>query len=409
MRTTAVLSDQVRRRGLNVLLVYTFFMVIGFAMLMPLVSVHFVSNVGMAAALVGTALAVRQLTQQSLAIVGGILADRFGVRPMICLGVLLRAAGFAGLAFSSNVPLLFAAMVVSALGGALFEAPYQAAIAALTTEDTRSRYYAISNWVSGIATTVGPLLGVALLRFDFQMVCLAAAACFMLNFAIALLLPPIGSEAKPQPFSHGVGLVTRDKPFMIFTGLMMGYWFTAVQMNISFPLLAERLSGTQESVGVMFAVSAALTVVLQYPLVRLMERWLSTPQILMLGMTIMALGSGAVALVQAFEPFLLCVAAFTIGAILVRPTMQNLIASMANPQALGTFLGVSSMSLAVGGAIGNVAGGWLIEFADVQKLPQLPWVMFCSVGLLSACGLFLFTRLRQTAAVLPNVSAVPFK
>jgi DHA1 family multidrug resistance protein-like MFS transporter len=390
------LSDQVRRRGLNALLVYTFFMVIGFAMLMPLVSVHFVSNAGMAAALVGTALAVRQLTQQSLALVGGMLADRFGVRPMICLGVLLRAAGFASLAFSSNVPLLFVAMVVSALGGALFEAPYQAAIAALTTEETRSRYYAISNWISGIATTIGPLLGVALLRFDFQMVCLTAAACFALNFAIALLLPAIGAETQSRPFSHGVGLVTRDRPFMIFTGLMMGYWFTAVQINISFPLLAERLSGTQDSVGVMFAVSAGLTVVFQYPLVRLMERWLSTQQILVLGIVIMALGTGAIALVRTFELFLLCVAAFSIGAILVRPTMQNLTASMANPQALGTFLGVSSISLAVGGATGNVAGGWLTEFADTQNLPELPWMVFCAVGLLSALGLFLFMRFRHS-------------
>lgn len=286
-------------------------------------------------------------------------------------------------------------MVVSALGGALFEAPYQAAIAALTTEETRSRYYALSNWISGIATTIGPLLGVALLRFDFQSVCLAAAACFALNFAIALLLPPVGAQSKPQPFSHGIGLVRRDRPFIIFTGLMMGYWFTAVQMNISFPLLAERLSGTQDSVGVMFAVSAGLTVVFQYPLVRLMERWLSTQQILVLGIAIMALGTGAIALAHTFELFLLCVAAFSIGAILVRPTMQNLTASMAHPQALGTFLGVSSVSLAVGGAIGNVAGGWLIEFADMQNVPQLPWIVFCGVGLASGLGLFLLLRLRK--------------
>ena len=391
------LSDQVRRRGLNALLVYTFFMVIGFAMLMPLVAVHFVSNAGMAAALVGAALAVRQLTQQGLAIIGGVLSDRFGARPMICLGVLLRALGFASLAFANNVPLLFVAMVLSALGGALFEAPYQASIAALTTEKTRSRYYAISNWVSGVATTIGPLVGVALLRFDFQFVCLSAAACFALNFAIALLLPPIAAQSKQRPLSHGLSLVVRDMPFVMMTGLMMGYWFTAVQLNISFPLMAERLAGSADGVGIMFAVSAGLTVVLQYPLVRLFERWLTTPQILMLGMMIMALGAGAIALAHGFVSFLMCVAAFAIGTILVRPTMQSLIASMANPQALGTYLGVSSMSLAVGGAIGNVAGGWLIDFANTQQLLRLPWLVFCGVGLLSTYGLFLLMRSRQAA------------
>lgn len=388
----ATLSDRTRRRGLNALLVYTFFMVIGFAMLMPLVAVHFVNDVGMTAALVGTVLAVRQLTQQGLAIGGGVLSDRFGARPMICLGVLLRAIGFAGLAFADNAPLLFAAMVISALGGALFEAPYQASIAALTTEATRSRYYALSNWVSGIATTIGPLVGVALLRFDFQLVCLVAAACFALNFVVALWLPAIDVTSKPRPLNHGMRLVMGDRRFMIFTGLMMGYWFAAVQMNISFPLLAERLTGSVDSVGVMFAVSAGLTVVLPYPLVRLLERRLSTPQILMLGMTILALGIGAVALVDRFEYFLICVAAFAIGAILVRPTMQNLIASMANRQALGTYLGISSLSLAIGGAIGNVGGGWLIDFAHAQHLPRLPWLVFGGVGLLSAAGLYALIR-----------------
>ncbi|MDD3609429.1 MAG: MFS transporter [Halothiobacillaceae bacterium] len=386
------LSDYTRRRGLNVLLVYTFFMVIGFSMLMPLVAVHYVNDLGVAAALVGAALAVRQLTQQGLAIVGGVLSDRFGARLMICLGLLLRALGFASLAFADNVELLFVAMVLSALGGSLFEAPYQAAIAALTTEQNRPRYYAISNWVSGIATTVGPLVGVALLRFEFQVVCLVAAACFVLNIFIASQLPPIQSAVAERPFSHGLGLVRRDVPFMVLTGLMMGYWFTAVQMNISFPLLAEQLTGSKDSVGLMFAVNAGLTVILQYPLLRLMERWITTRYILILGVLIMALGTGAVALVQGFEAFLGCVVIVAVGAILVRPTMQTLIANRANPQALGTFLGVSSLSLAVGGAVGNVAGGWLFDVAHVWQWRQLPWLVFGGVGLLSAFGLFLITR-----------------
>lgn len=393
------LSDPVRKRGLNALLAYTFLMVVGFAMLMPLVSVHFVSNAGMAAAVVGGALALRQMTQQGLALVGGMLADRFGVRPMICLGVLLRAAGFASLAFASDGPTLCVAMVVSALGGALFEAPYQAAIAALTTDQTRPRYYALSNWIGGIASTIGPLVGVALLRVDFQVVCLAAAACFALNCAIALwMLPPLASPAAPRLMRHRLGLVARDRPFLLFTVLMMGYWYVAVQINISFPLLAERLSGNQDSVGIMFALSAGLTVLLQYHLLRVAEKWLSTGQILVLGVTIIALGAGAIALAQTFAAFLACVAVFSVGAILVRPTLQNLIASMANPQALGTFLGVSSLSLALGGAIGNVSGGWLLEFSSAQHWPQLPWMIFCAVGLSSAFGLFrLAPRAREAA------------
>lgn len=385
------MDERSRRRGLNGLLVYTFFMVSGFAMLMPLVAVHYVNDLGFAAAAVGLALALRQLTQQGLALVGGLLSDRYGARRMICLGVLLRALGFASLAFAGDLPALLAAMVLSALGGALFEAPYQASIAALTTTQTRPRYYAISNWVSGVATTLGPLIGVALLRFDFRVVCLVAAACFALNFVVALALLPRVEMPERAPPSRGLGLVRRDTRFLRLVGLMMLYWFVAIQISISFPLLAQRLTGDVASVGLMFAVSAGLTVALQYLLVRWLERRWTSAQVLVAGVSLMSLAVGAIGLVSGYAAFLACVAAFSVGALMTRPTQQTLIAELADPRALGTYLGVSSLSLAVGGGLGNVAGGWLIDVAATRHWPWLPWTVFCAIGLISALGLSSFS------------------
>lgn len=388
------LADPARQRALNALLGFTFFMVIGFTMVMPLVAIHFVNDIGLAAAAVGLALAVRQLAQQGLGLVGGMLADRFGARRLICLGVLLRAVGFASLAWAANLPLLFVAMLLSALGGALFETPYQAAIAALTTEQNRPRYYAISNWVSGVATTAGPLLGVALLRFNFQLVCLVAAACFALNFVLALLLlPPIAVEGDQRPLGYGLALVAGARPFVWLTALLMGYWFVAVQINISFPLLVEHLTGNRDYIGIMFALNAGMTVLLQYPLIRLLDRWLQPQHILVIGVLTMSAGVGSIALVQRIEALLACVAVFALGTLITRPTQQTLIAAMADERALGTFLGVSALALAIGGGGGNAIGGWLIDAARQWQQPALPWIVFCLVGVASGLGLLLLTRL----------------
>ncbi|MEI2457091.1 MFS transporter [Lysobacter firmicutimachus] len=386
-------SEAERRRGLNGLLLYTFFMVTGFAMLMPLVAVHFVDRLGLAAAAVGGALALRQVAQQGLALLGGLLADRYGARRMICLGVLLRALGFASLAYATELRWLLLAMLLAALGGAMFEAPYQASIAALTDERSRPRYYALSNWIGGAATTLGPLLGVALLRYDFALVCLGAAACFAANFVIAVRwLPKVPPPARPPPLRDGLQRVRRNRPFLVLVGLLMLYWFVAVQINLSLPLLAQRLTGDTDSVGIMFALSAGLTLALQYALVRWLQRWLSSAQMLVLGTALMALAIGAFALVGSFAAFLACVAAFAIGAVLTRPSQQTLIADLADPRALGTFLGVSSLSLAVGGGLGSLAGGGLIDLAAALRLPWLPWATFCAVGLLGAFGLAWATR-----------------
>lgn len=392
-------SAQVRQRALTGLLVYTFFMVCGFAMLMPLVAVHFVSDRGLAAAAVGASLAVRQAVQQGLAVCGGVLADRFGVRPMIGAGVLLRAAGFASLAFADDIGTLTLSLTVSAVGGALFEAPYQAAIAALSTPQTRPRYYATSNWVSGVASTVGPLIGVALLRFDFTWVCAVAAGCFALNFFVVnLLLPPIAAPERPPALSHGLKLVGRDRRFLVFVALMTGYWFVAVQINISFPLIAERLTRSMDSVGIMFALSAALTVAFQYGLVELLGRWLNPPAMLASGLVAMALGAAVTAFAPNFIIFLCGIATFAAGAILTRPSQQTMIADMANPQALGAFLGVSSLSLAIGGGVGNVVGGWLVEPAQQLRWPWLMGTVLLLVGLATSFALRRFAAGRHQPA-----------
>ncbi len=401
MATDAVsLDEQARRRALNALLVYTFFMVAGFTMVMPLVAVHFVDRIGLTAAAIGAALAVRQITQQGLAVFGGALADRVGNRPMIVAGVLLRALGFAALGFATDIPTLFVAMLVSAFGGALFEAPYQAAIASLTTDANRARYYSISNTVSGIATTGGPLLGVALLRFDFRIVCLAAAACFALNAVVASLLPRIPVRAEAPRLLQGFRLVMRNRPFVLLTLIMMGYWFVSVQINITFPLLVVRLTGSEDGIGVMFALSAAMTILLQYPATRWFERRLATAQVLILGVVLMAIGMSAIAFVDSFPAFLAAVVVFSLGTLLTRPTQQAITAGLADKNALGTFLGFNSLALAVGGGIGNFLGGWMFDVAGRMATPMLPWLVFALVALLTGLALrALLSREMPSASV----------
>src|SRR5689334_7196421 len=83
----AALGDGPNRRALIAVLFDTFFMWGGFFMVVPLISVHYVSNMGWSAAAVGLVLGLRQLTQQGLSPLSGMLADRLGPKGLICLGL----------------------------------------------------------------------------------------------------------------------------------------------------------------------------------------------------------------------------------------------------------------------------------------------------------------------------------
>ncbi len=400
-------GEAARRRGLFAILAGNFFMWGGFFMVVPLISVHYVDDLGWAAAGIGVVLAARQLTQQGLTLFGGALADRIGAKGLICTGLLVRALGIAGMAWANSFALLLGTCVLAALGGALFESPRAAAIAALTDERDRARFYSISGVVGGLGMALGPLLGALLIKFDFALVALVASACFITTFFVTLvLLPPVRVAAGRRGMWDGVGLALRDRPFMLFNALLMGYWFMWVQMTISLPLIAKEISGQSEAVSWIYMLNSGMSVLLQYPLLRLAERRFRPLPILIMGMALMAVGLGNVALAHSVPALLLCVACFSVGALLATPSQQTVTAGLANPAALGSYFGVNSLALALGGGLGNFSGGMLYGLGQQLNTPALPWLIFCAVGGAAALGLALMDRGRTTSRQLaPSQSA----
>ena len=391
-------SEAARRRGLIALLTDVFCMYTGFFMVVPLISVHYVDGLGWAAASIGLVLGVRQVTQQGLTLFGGVLADQIGAKWLICLGLAVRIVGFVVMAWATTLPLLFLSVVLAAIGGALFESPRAAAFAALARPEERQRFYSLAGVIGGIGMAVGPLLGAVLLRVDFSVAALVGAGFFTINLVQTLIfLPAVRVASEPGRFGSGISLVLRNRPFIIYTLLLMGYWFMWVQLTISLPLVAQQLSGTSDGVGLIYAVNAGLTILLQYPVLRFLSRRVEPMALLSLGLVLMSVGLGAIALAHGIVGLVGCVIIFSLGSLLVQPTQQTATASMADPSALGTYFGVNALALALGGGLGNYTGGLLYGLGQQFATPALPWLVFCAVGMASALGLALLQH-RQNSA-----------
>lgn len=381
-------TDPAAARGLLVLLVDTLFMWGGFFMVVPLIAVHYVDNLGWTAASVGVVLAVRQFAQQGLTMFGGALADRYGARSLILAGLVVRAAGFAAMAWATSFYLLLAASLLAALGGALFEAPRSAAIAALTTDANRPRFYALVGVVGNLGMTFGVLAGSLLLALDFAVVAFASGACYLLAFVLTWrFLPPVRVANGAPGATVGLGLAFRDRRFLAFIGLLVGYWFLTAQLGLSVALEARRLSGTTAAVGWVFTLNALMSIVLAYPVARAAERRLRPMVSLALGVALMGAGLGLVAAADGTPALLGCVALFSAGGLLAAPNQQAVTARLANPAALGSYFGVGALAVAVGGGGGNYAGGVLLDASRAAGLPALPWLVFASVGFATALGL----------------------
>jgi DHA1 family multidrug resistance protein-like MFS transporter len=394
------------RQGLTTAMLLWFFMNAGFFLIIPLLSVHFVDQLGWAAAFLGLVLAVRQFMQQGLTIFGGALADRFGAKGLIILGIFIRVVSFALMGFADTRPLLMIAGILAAIGGAAFEAPLKAVVAALSPEEMLSDLYARIGILQNVARTVGPLIGALLIRFDFTIIGLTASGFFVIALIIGLVwLPNIDVSTSKQPVVQGLKQVVHDKAFVLYTALMMGFWFMWAQLSIALPLEAKAMTGQDSSVGYLFTVNAIIAVVLQVPALRLAQKYLWPLPILIVGTLCVAFGLGAVAWVTNITQLYLAVSFFALGTVLVMPTTQTVAATMASPRARGAYFGFNSLAVAVGGGLGQLTGGMLVDLAVSLNFPALPWAVSAVVGLITAVGLTSFYRRNRLAVTPPALVA----
>lgn len=404
LSAAGALPESQRRRGILALMILNFFAWGGFFLVIPLIAVHYVDNLGWTAGTVGLLLAMRQFTQQSLTSLFGIVCDRVGPKPLICTGMLIRAAGFAAMAFADTFPLVLASLVLAGLGGAMFESPRNAATAYLSKPEERQRIYATIGVIGGLGITIGTQLGAFLIRSDFATVCLASGMIYVFIFLIMLvLMPPIRVSVSASTSLGGLGLALRDRTFVRFLLLLTGYWFAWTQFSLTITLAATDITGTDAAVSWIYAVNTAITIGLGYLLPRWLERWFAPVDLLIWGTFVLSIGLAVVGFATDTISVLIAAGIFSLGAVLTRPGQETVTANLADPVARGTYFGVAALSLAIGGGFGNLFGGLVYDLGRNNGLPALPWMVFSAIGIATGLGLLLnkhrFSAVRDPATV----------
>jgi DHA1 family multidrug resistance protein-like MFS transporter len=407
-----------KRRGLRVLLATTFLTWGGFFAVIPLIAVHYVDGLGWAAGSVGLVLAVRQFLQQSSTMFCGAIADRFGAKWLICGGLGVRVVGFGMMAWADTLLVLMISAIITAIGGGLFEAPASAAIATFTDESNRRHYYSSVGVIGGLGTAIGVLSGALLIRTDFGLVSLGTAAVFFIAFVLTVIyLPPVQVATERIGVLKGLSFALSDRIFVSYAALLIGFYFVNTQFNLALVLRATDVAGTESAVAWIYLINAGLITLLGYPLPRFFERRTSTYDMLILGTLLIVVGMAAIAIAVNVPLLLACVVIMSFGMILSRPGEKIVSANLADPAARGSYLGVASLSLAIGGGLGNLTGGLIYDLGERIDHPELPWIIFGLIGLATVTGLWQIRgsvqrahntmQARATSASAAKVAAAP--
>jgi DHA1 family multidrug resistance protein-like MFS transporter len=375
-------AQRARRLGKRFLMVDHVLVVTGFYLVFPIIGLHFVGQLGWSAASVGLALGARQMAQQGMALFGGSLSDRFGAKPLVVAGLLLRAGGFALMAFAANPAWLLASCVLSGLGGSLFEPARGALAAKLTRPAERQRFYSLLMMQESVSAVTGALLGTLLLGVDFRSVALGGCAVFILAaLANAWLLPAYRVATPGTSVLTAIRIPLRDKPYLLLVLTLSGYYIMTVQLMMLVPVTLTELSGTPRTVAWMYAMDALLALTLLYPMARLGERLLSLEARLQAGIGIMCCAVLAMSAARTLQPMFFCIAVFYTGSLVAEPARESLVARYALPSARASYMGLGRLGLAVGGLFGYTAGGWLLDWSRAVHTPALPWLVLAAIGM----------------------------
>ncbi|CAI1959076.1 multidrug efflux MFS transporter MdtH [Serratia proteamaculans] len=398
------LVSQARSLGKYFLLLDNLLVVLGFFVVFPLISIRFVDQLGWAAVVVGAALGLRQLIQQGLGIFGGAIADRFGAKPMIVTGMLMRAAGFATMAMADQPWLLWFSCALSALGGTLFDPPRTALVIKLTRPHERGRFYSLLMMQDSAGAVIGALIGSWLLQYDFHFVCWVGAGIFVLAAGWnAWLLPAYRISTARTPMKEGMMRVLRDRRFLTYVLTLTGYYMLSVQVMLMLPIVVNEIAGSPAAVKWMYAIEAALSLSLLYPLARWSEKRFRLEQRLMAGLLLMTLSLMPVGLATSLQSVFTLICCFYLGSIIAEPARETLSASLADPRARGSYMGFSRLGLALGGALGYTGGGWMYDTGHAMNMPELPWILLGIVGFITLFALYWQFNPRSSApAIAPG-------
>jgi MFS family permease len=323
---------------------------------------------------VGSVLAANLVTARCLPLLSGLVGDRTRHVTLMTLGLALRGAAFAAFAVDDGFWWYLLCSSLVGLSGALYE-PSASAVMAAQSDEVRKRGFSFLNQAQNLGAVLGPAIGALLIGVDARLLFVVGGALMLLfTVPVHLVRRHLSTSTTDETVIGSLGRVFRNGLFLRF-GLAMGlFWVIDSQLTTSLPIYASELSGYDELAGAVLMVNGIAGVLAVIALRRQFERRAALV-LSAVGMAVVTVSIGAIAVVPALLWLLLCVVVYSIGETLVFVSADIYIADLADQRDAGAFFGGHDVFWAVGGAVGFFLGagidGGPLSWLGLALLPAL--------------------------------------
>jgi MFS family permease len=416
------------RAAMFIVFLVVFIDLLGFGIVLPLLPRYAKEYLGPAGVsetaggfLIGVLYSSFSLMQFLVAPIWGRISDRIGRRPILLIGLAGSVVFYALFGLASELSpaehawlalgLLFLSRIGAGIAGATISTA-AAVIADCTTKEKRAHGMALIGAAFGIGFTFGPLIAFAAVTWfpdarggpGYLAALLSLVA---LGLGIRLMpetrRPHAPAEARPSWFNllHGLGrtLQTPTVGLLVLTFFLATLAFANFEATLSL-LTAEAFHYGNDDNFLIFAYIGFVLVVAQGYAYRKLVKTLDEVTLMRIGIGLMFLGLGNLALIAAVSPpmpsaaaiigggltfasapsasgwvlawFFVTLAVAVFGFAFLNPSIQGLISKRSDPNRQGEVLGVNQSFSALARIVGPVAG---LTLFSLERRHMLPYIL----------------------------------
>lgn len=385
-------------RTVNLLLSATLLLTLAKAITFPYLVIYLTSHFALDISQVGLVIGSSLIVGSLLSVYGGFLVDRVDSYRLLLGLSLVFVLGFIGTVLAQNIWAFYSCLILINLAYAVIDIAIKAGFASLLPEDGRSEVFSIKYTLTNIGYAVGPFFGAMVAKADISLPFILSA---LLGMGFLLLYWRLGDRTlttvqvtqKPLPFLAVGRVLLKDHRLVCFTlgGLLSAVVFGQFTAYLSQYLVTTTTAEyTYTVISAVLTTNAVLVIALQYLIGRrISHRYLS--QWLIAGLGMFMLGLIGFALSTSVVWWVVAMAVFTVGEIIVFPAEYMFIDRIAPDALRGMYYGAQNLSN-LGAALGPVLCGLVLA-----SLPA--HYMFYMLGLfIVGGGVFYFIGAKMKAS-----------
>ena len=296
----------------------------------------------------------------------GKLADRIGHVRLMKMSLLTSGIVLLSYPFAKTPAQVTVATILFALTAEAFRPASLSVLTDLAPPEQRKAAFAANRLAINLGMSVGPAVGGYLAESSFPAIFRVDGATTLLAWALLTVTGfkvVVHCATGANGERHGAGSVPGYRNPLLITFLVACVPLAAVffQHEGALPVDVVRDLGMKESFfGWMFTINTILIVLFEVRLNLSTSHW-SHGRSLATGGLFLAVGFGAMALTTSATGVALTVVIWTIGEMILLPSMSNFVAEIAPPDRRGEYMGLYSMAWGIAFAIGPWLGTLVLE------------------------------------------------